>query len=197
MEILAMLSQTMLQCGKHQEAKICSETVLQQEPENVRALLTKAGALYELCAFEHSMKLYIRAQFLASDSGFIKEGISKCRKIISNKLEDDTVFRFRGSRKFLDILRKKGPDAIEKYLNNEDARLSLQFASAFVGTKPTISEFLPVKSQNAKKSKNKAKSNKQFKMQDDQAFISNLQKRINKTAALEVDLVRYGLTYEI
>ena len=128
------------------------------------------------------MKLYIRAQFLASDSGFIKEGILKCRKIISSKLEDEAVFRFRRSRKFLDILRKKGQNAIENYLNNEDARMSLQFASVFVGTKPTISEILPAKSQNAKKPKNKAKCNKQFKMQDDQNFISNLHKILRVTS---------------
>ena len=98
-------------------------------------MLTKAGALYELCEFEHSLKFFTRAHFIASDSQIAKDGMLKCKKTILNRFEDDKVFIFQGGKQFIDFLRNKGDGGTEAYLSNNDARMVFQCVTAGVGAK--------------------------------------------------------------
>ena len=111
-------------------------------------MLTKAGALYELCEFEYSLKFFTRAHFLTADSGIAKDGKLKCRKTILNRLEDEKAFSFQGASEFIDMLRKNGPGSTEKYLSKKGANMSLQCAS-LVGRKKTLET--PNRERNPKK----------------------------------------------
>ena len=73
----------------------------------MKVLITKAGALYELCEFEHALKFFTRAHLLAPESKLAKDGALKCRKTIMNKLENQNLFKFEGSEEIIDFLRKK------------------------------------------------------------------------------------------
>ena len=60
MDILASLAQSLLLCGRHEEALDCAEVVLSQDPWCSKALIAKAEALYNICDFEHrSISIYI------------------------------------------------------------------------------------------------------------------------------------------
>ena len=146
-------------------------------------MLTKAGALYELCEFEHSLKFFTRAHFLTADSGIAKDGKLKCRKTILNRLEDEKAFSFQGASEFIDMLRKNGPGSTEKYLSKKGANMSLQCAS-LVGRKKTLET--PNRERNPKK-KGKSVSSR---MRADREFLESLGNKIIATPQLEDNSVR-------
>ena len=150
------------------------------------AMLTKAGALYELCEFEHSMALFTRASHLAPDSQVARDGILKCRKTILNRLEDDTVFSFNGAKSFINLLRKKGHGSVEQFLEKKDARTSFQFATTALGlgSKASVMD-----SKKAKAPKKKGQSVKD-RMKEDRRFLESLQTKLSSSQTLEDNSVR-------
>ena len=63
--------------------------------------------------------LFIRGKFLAPDSSIAENGILKCKKTIINKISDEDVFFFSGSKYFFDHLRKEGTGSVDSYLNGD------------------------------------------------------------------------------
>ena len=86
----------------------------------MKAIIAKAESLYNICDFEHALLLFMRGQYLAPDSSLVKTGILKCKKTISNKLCDEDIFFFTGSKYFIDHLRREGKEGVGEYLNGEE-----------------------------------------------------------------------------
>ena len=79
----------------------------------MKAIIAKAESLYNICDFEHAMILFTQGHYLAPDSSLVQTGIIKCKKTISNKLRDEDIFFFTGSKLFIDHLRREGKEGVE------------------------------------------------------------------------------------
>ena len=90
-----------------------------QDPVCVQATTVKAESLYNLCKFEHSLKIFTQGRQLAPDSEKLHAGILKCRKTILDKLEHPDIFFFPGSHTFVDSLQKGGVAAVDNFLNDQ------------------------------------------------------------------------------
>ena len=153
-------------------------------------MLTKAGALYELCEFEHSLKFFTRAHFIASDSQIAKDGMLKCKKTILNRFDDEKVFVFQGGKQFIDFLRNKGDGGTEAYLSSKDARMAFKCGTDVVGIKTTTDQQRPKKTKRGKQTtKSKAKG-AQNRMKEDRNFLQSIQAKIGSTPILEDNSVR-------
>merc|ERR1711892_1089877 len=106
-------------CGSNLEAQKCAEMVLKREPTCVKAIIVKAESLYNVCDFEHALVLFTKGRKLAPDSDGLQAGILKCKKTILNKVCDQDVFFFLGSKHFIDYLRKQGDDSVDVFINDD------------------------------------------------------------------------------
>ena len=79
-----------------------------------------AESLYNVCEFEHALKIFTQGRKLAPDSEKLKAGILKCRKTILNQVEDTNIFVFPGSMHFVDYLQKGGKDAVNDFINSKN-----------------------------------------------------------------------------
>ena len=78
-----------------------------------------AESVYNICDFEHALVLFTKGQYLSQDSSIVENGILKCKKTISNKVYEESIFSFHGSAKFFDFLRQEGEGAMDSYINGE------------------------------------------------------------------------------
>ena len=138
MDILAHLAESMLDCSKNIDALNCAETVLKkvdvmlfnliyftkysQDPSCIKAMTVKAESLFNICEFEHALLLFTKARQQAPESERLESGLMKCNKTILNKLSDENVFFFTGSKRFIDHLRKEGENSVDDFINSDDSQ---------------------------------------------------------------------------
>ena len=61
---MTSLARCYLSMGNWEYAKVCSELVLEIDPDFVKAIYARAEALYNTCQFEHALVLYHRGQVI-------------------------------------------------------------------------------------------------------------------------------------
>ena len=149
----------------------------------MKAIIVKAEALYSICNFEHGLVLFIRGQYLASDSIVVQNGILKCKKTISNKIGDDDVFFFSGSKYFFDHLRREGEGAVDKYINGVDQ--SFRAVSSLAAIKKKC-----IKEKVKKDKDDKKPVNRKDRMKADKMFLKNLEKSMLPLSGMEKDLCK-------
>ena len=151
-----------------------------KDPNGVKALIAKAESLYNTCDFEHALMLFIRGKFLASESSIVKNGMSKCSKTIVNKIKDQDIFFFSGSKYFFDHLRNEGDGSVDSYLNGKEK--SFQAKATLAAIK-----------RRSFKEKGKAVKTRpnNDRMKEDKAFLKNLEDSIVPLSCLVKDPVRY------
>ena len=154
----------------------------------MKVLITKAGALYELCEFENSLIFFCRAQNLAPDSKSVRDGIMKCRKTILNKLEYANVFNFKASKQFIDLLQEKGDRGAQKYFSSRDAKISFKSAANIVKNVLEPKNYLKRKGENREMIKQG--QNADNRMKKDRDFLKSLQKSIVPTPQCKDNSVR-------
>ena len=148
----------------------------------MKAVLAKAESLYNTCDFEHALVLFIRGQYLASDSSVAANGTLKCKKTILNKISNEDVFFFSGSKYFFDHLRKEGAGSTDAYLNGDEKSFRVTTTLANIHRKSMKEE---------KTEKSEKKSSKRIdRMKADKIFLKNLEKSIKPLSNLKVDPVR-------
>ena len=59
---MTSLARCYLLMGNWEYAKLCSELVLECDPDFVKAIYARAEALYNTCQFEHALVLYHRGK---------------------------------------------------------------------------------------------------------------------------------------
>ena len=59
---MTSLARCYLLMGNWEYAKLCSELVLESDPDFVKAIYARAEALYNTCQFEHALVLYHRGK---------------------------------------------------------------------------------------------------------------------------------------
>ena len=112
--------------------------------------------------------LFIRGQFLAPDSSIVENGILKCKKTIINKISDEDVFFFSGSKYFFDHLRKEGTGSVDSYLDGD--------VQSFRAT-TTLAAIKQRSVKEKKKEKcEKQSANKTDRMKADKLFLKVLEK---------------------
>ena len=126
--------------------------------------------------------LFIRGQFLAPDSSIAKNGILKCKKTIINKISDEDVFFFSGSKYFFDHLRKEGIGSVDSYLNGEDKSFRATTTLAAIKRR-SVKEKMNEKCE-------KKSANRTDRMKADKMFLKNLDKSMKPLSCLNVDPVR-------
>ena len=135
---------------------ICLYTCF-QDATHLKAIVVKAESLYSTCQvwyimpppnththplfkFEHALALFLRGIRLAPDSTIMVMGITKCRKAILSKVQEQFLFKwpmaisfflycqqvsekdvffFPGSKNFIDFLRADG--GVSKFCSTEVA----------------------------------------------------------------------------
>ena len=70
---MTSLSRCYLLMGNWEYAKICSELVLECDPDFVKAIYARAEALYNTCQFEHALVLYHRGKVKKINKDFFYE----------------------------------------------------------------------------------------------------------------------------
>ena len=136
--------------------------------------------MYNSCDFEHALVLFIRGQFLAPDSSIAENGILKCKKTIINKISDEYVFFFIGSKYFFDHLRNEGTGSVDSYLHGD--------VESFWAT-TTLAAIKQRSVKEKKKEKcEKQSANKTDRMKADKLFLKNLEKSMKPH--LNIDPVR-------
>ena len=126
--------------------------------------------------------LFIRGQFLSPDSSLAENGILKCKKTIINKISDEDVFFFSGSKYFFDHLRKEGTGSVDSYLKGEDKSFRATTTLAAIKRRS-------VKETKKEKCEKKA-TNRSDRMKADKMFLKNLEKSMRPLSCLDVDPVR-------
>ena len=144
----------------------------------MKALIAKAESLYNTCDFEHALMLFIRGRFLAPDSSIVENGILKCKKTIINKINEEDVFFFSGSKYFFDHLRKEGEGSVDAYLKGKE--------KSFRAT-TTLAN---IKKRSIKEKTEKKKGTSKDRMKADKIFLKNLEKSMKPLNCLKKDPVR-------
>ena len=142
----------------------------------------KAESLYNICDFEHALVLFTRGQYLSPDSSLVKNGISKCRKTICNKINDEDIFSFPACAKFFDFLREEGEDAADSYINGE--KHTFKSASNLAAIKQSFGKG---KGRNERKNK---KGRRNDRMKADKIFLQNLEKTMIPLSGMIKDKVK-------
>ena len=124
--------------------------------------------------------LFIRGRFLAPDSNIVENGILKCSKTIGNKIKDQDVFFFSGSKYFFDYLRSEGNSAVDSYLNG--AGKSFRATTTLAAIKRRSVK------ENYKGNVKTGQRNDRLKA--DKKFLKQLEKSIAPLSCLERDPVR-------
>ena len=144
----------------------------------------KAESLYNICDFEHSLVLFTRGQYLSPDSSLVKNGISKCRKTIINKIYNENVFSFPGSANFFDFLREEGEEATDSYING--VIHTFKSASNLAAIKQRS---MKIKERNERKNK-KPQGGRNDRMKADMIFLQNLEKKMIPLSGMFKDRVK-------
>ena len=145
--------------------------------------MAKAESLYNICDFEHSLLLFTRSQRLAPDCSLGMTGILKCKKTISNKIYQEDVFFFRGSKYFLDHLRREGGGGVDAFLTGQEQ--SFRAVSSLASIKQKMKKMKDDKVEGKKKN-----GGRKDRMREDKIFLKNLEKTIKPMAGKKKDLVR-------
>ena len=149
----------------------------------MKAIIAKAESLYNICDCEHALLLFTRAQYLAPDSGLVQTGILKCKKTISNKICDEDIFFFTGSKDFIDHLRREGKDGVEAFLNGEEQ--SFRAVSSLTAIKQKMMRLKVNQEKDEKKN-----IVRKDRMKADKMFLKNLKKTIQPIGGMAKDAVR-------
>ena len=149
----------------------------------MKAIIAKAESLYNICDFEHALVLFIRGQYLAPDSSVVENGILKCKKTIINKIDDDDVFFFTGSKLFFDHLRREGDGAVDAFIAGADQ--SFRAVSSLAAIKRKCIKGIVAKDKGDKK-----KVARNDRMKADKKFLKNLEKTVQPLAGMKKDPVR-------
>ena len=155
---------------------------LKQDSRCVKALIAKAEALYNTCDFEHALVLFTRTKFLSPDSCVAENGILKCKKTILNKIEDEDLFFFSGSKHFFDHLRKEGKGSTNAFLTGKEK--SFRGHVSLTGIMHRSIKEKKVKPVPKKTTK------KTDRMKADKLFLKSLDKSLKPLACFTVDSVR-------
>ena len=124
---------------------------------------------------------------LAPDTILVQTGILKCKKTISNKLCDEDIFFFTGSKYFIDHLRKEGKDGVKAYLNGEEQ--SFRAVSSLTAIKQKMMRLKVNQEKDEKKN-----IIRKDRMKADKMFLKNLKKTIQPIGGMAKDVVRYTIT---
>ena len=153
----------------------------------MKAIIAKAESLYNICDFEHALLLFTRGQYLAPDSSLVQTGILECKKTISNKLCDDDIFFFTGSKYFIDHLRRGGKEGVEAYLTGKEQ--SFRAVSSLTAIKQKMTRLKVNQEKDEKKN-----IVRKDRMKADKMFLKNLKKTIRPIGGMAKDVVRYTVT---
>ena len=149
----------------------------------MKAIIAKAESLYNICNFEHALVLFIRGQYLAPDSSVVQNGILKCKKTISNKISDEDVFFFSGSKLFFDHLRREGEGAVDAFINGVDQSFRTVSSLAAIKKKSIVEKVKRDKGDKKPAARND-------RMKADKMFLKSLEKTIKPLSGMKKDPVR-------
>ena len=167
-----------------------------QEPTCVKAIIVKAESLYNICNFEHALALFTKGKKLAPDCDHLEAGVLKCKKTILNKIQDDDVFFFAGSKHFIDYLRKQGGNSVDVFLNDGFKEkkwkksltlVSLNTKKGNGGKKNKVNE--PCSKKVPEKDQKRTKT--QDRMKVDKDYLRNLEKKMAPLSGTRVDVTRF------
>ena len=157
--------------------------------------MVKAESLYNLCDFEHALVLFTKGEKLAPDSDGIQAGILKCKKTILNKISDEDVFFFSGSKYFIDYLRKQGDKSIDSFISDDDSEKNWKktFTLVSLSNKKGQAGEVEKKDKMDKRSAEKVtkRTNKQDRMKKDKEYLRELEKKLAPLSGSVKDVVRY------
>ena len=159
----------------------------------MKAVVVKAESLYNVCDFEHALMLFTKGKKLAPDSEWLEAGVLKCKKTILNKINDEDVFFFPGSKHFMDHLRKQGDNSVDNFLNDVDTERNWKKTCTLVSLN-NKKEWVRRDDKNNKTDKravkNTRKSNKQDRMKIDKDYLKQLEKTLLPLSGSVKDVVR-------
>lgn len=82
-----------IQIGQPEDGLKDIDTVLKEQPNNPRAILTKAEAYFSMGEFEFALVFFQRGKSIRKDISAFRDGITKCKSAILDSINGENLFQ--------------------------------------------------------------------------------------------------------